>query len=630
MKKKLLYVLVGATLFFSNETTAQYLPGFSQLITVTENAGSNQMDFQARLVIDTQTEVAAGNMELDGSDIRFMTENPCDSLNVFQHWIESGMNTSTTIIWVKLPMLQANTTDSIYMYYGDATAIDISNFTLTFPSAIVSGGMNVMLSGSNNVGWLQIDAGDTLFLAAGSILDIQSRNAIIDGVVYGLGAGYASPGIGILTGNGPGGGFGGSSSGAGGGSYAGIGGAGGYDSGDPINTGGAIYGTLSGTDLDMGSTGGSVNSVAAGSGGGAFMLTSEFVVITGDINVNGGEAQQPGGGQGAGGGAGGGVLVLADNLYFSGNISANGGNGSVGTSTANDDGGGGGGGRVKLFYDNTSNLTGSYLVNGGVGGPNGTALGGQTGLIGTTFEGVLTFDESTYVYGVVNNSSPTPVLTSLQDENGVCGLTPVAPLATDICGNVITGVPDVLFPVTATGTTLVTWTYTASNGISSTQTQNVIINAINVATHMANDTITIVADNLGATYQWIDCNTNQPIAGETNDSYTPTFGSNFAVIITENGCSDTSACVSSNVGIAEIGIKTLVLYPNPTSGMLSISFEGEIKNIEVVDILGRVVSSPVSIGNKSVNATDLTSGKYMIRIITDNDQVLVEEFVVQK
>ena len=46
-------------------------------------------------------------------------------------------------------------------------------------------------------------------------------------------------------------------------------------------------------------------------------------------------------------------------------------------------------------------------------------------------------------------------------------------------------------------------------------------------------------------------------------------------------------------------------------------------------MLGRRVKTIVSIENKSVDATELTPGKYMIRITTENDQVLLEEFVLQ-
>ncbi|MDA9274986.1 T9SS type A sorting domain-containing protein [Crocinitomicaceae bacterium] len=72
------------------------------------------------------------------------------------------------------------------------------------------------------------------------------------------------------------------------------------------------------------------------------------------------------------------------------------------------------------------------------------------------------------------------------------------------------------------------------------------------------------------------------------------------------------------------------VYPNPTNGKLTIDFAGIIKNVEVVDMLGRRVLAPAAIGNKSVDATGLSTGKYMARITTDTNQILVKEFVVQK
>ena len=63
---------------------------------------------------------------------------------------------------------------------------------------------------------------------------------------------------------------------------------------------------------------------------------------------------------------------------------------------------------------------------------------------------------------------------------------------------------------------------------------------------------------------------------------------------------------------------------------MTIDFAGIIKNVEVVDMLGRSVLAPAAIGNKSVDATGLSTGKYMARITTDTNQILVKEFVVQK
>ena len=53
-----------------------------------------------------------------------------------------------------------------------------------------------------------------------------------------------------------------------------------------------------------------------------------------------------------------------------------------------------------------------------------------------------------------------------------------APTATDNCGGAITGTTTTTFPITAQGTTAITWTYDDGNGNTITQTQNVIIDDV--------------------------------------------------------------------------------------------------------------------------------------------------------
>ena len=52
------------------------------------------------------------------------------------------------------------------------------------------------------------------------------------------------------------------------------------------------------------------------------------------------------------------------------------------------------------------------------------------------------------------------------------------PTATDNCGGTVTVTNDATFPISAQGTTVITWTYTDVNGNSATQTQNIIIDDI--------------------------------------------------------------------------------------------------------------------------------------------------------
>lgn len=69
---------------------------------------------------------------------------------------------------------------------------------------------------------------------------------------------------------------------------------------------------------------------------------------------------------------------------------------------------------------------------------------------------------------------------------------------------------------------------------------------IDVAVY-ASDSI-ITANNPNGTYQWINCdNGNGWLVNENNQNYTATVTGNYAVIINENGCADTSVCTSITV-----------------------------------------------------------------------------------
>jgi hypothetical protein len=237
--------------------------------------------------------------------------------------------------------------------------------------------------------------------------------------------------------------------------------------------------------------------------------------------------------------------------------------------------------------------------------------------------------------------APVVDVASLPGLVGFCDITPSTATATDNCNGAIGGISDVIFPINTLGTTTVTWTFTDGCGNVSTQTQDVTINAINVSTTMASDNITIVSNNTttGVTYQWIDCNTGQNLPGETNHNYTPTYGSNFAVIITQDGCSDTSTCVASTVGLDPLANDSgleLIVFPNPsTNGNFSIQLNGEWNGevkIELVDTRGRLVYSETTIdklvevklerlltGTYFVNAKDEQGNILTTRLVTVND-----------
>lgn len=107
--------------------------------------------------------------------------------------------------------------------------------------------------------------------------------------------------------------------------------------------------------------------------------------------------------------------------------------------------------------------------------------------------------------------------------------------------------------------------------------------------------IQMTANQSSATYQWIDCtNGNALITGQTNQSYTATVNGQYAVIITRNGCVDTSNCITINsVGLQDLNLVNTQLYPNPVSSILTVDFGQQINLdvIELTDALGRIIQT---------------------------------------
>jgi len=98
-------------------------------INITENSGSTLTDYQILVTVDTQSLISAGKMRTNGGDIRF---TDTDGTTLINYWVESGINTTSTKIWVKVPSISASSTKTIYMYYGNPSATSISNGTATF------------------------------------------------------------------------------------------------------------------------------------------------------------------------------------------------------------------------------------------------------------------------------------------------------------------------------------------------------------------------------------------------------------------------------------------------------------------------------------------------------------------
>ena len=89
---------------------------YRRTITVSGNGVSDLTNEDVLVVLDTATLVAGSKLQSDYDDLRFVD---ADDTTLLSYWIEGGWNTSTTHIWVRIPLLPT-AGKTIYVYYGNA------------------------------------------------------------------------------------------------------------------------------------------------------------------------------------------------------------------------------------------------------------------------------------------------------------------------------------------------------------------------------------------------------------------------------------------------------------------------------------------------------------------------------
>jgi hypothetical protein len=177
---------------------------------------------------------------------------------------------------------------------------------------------------------------------------------------------------------------------------------------------------------------------------------------------------------------------------------------------------------------------------------------------------------------------------------------------------------------------------TATSSCDSTVTTVVTTITVDISTSVSGATIT--AGSSTASYQWLDCNAGMAlIPGETNQSYTTTGSGDFAVVVTENGCVDTSACVNiTATGIAAANENDMIVYPNPASGIFNLGFANANFSellITIVDIQGKLVYSASEKNvngayTKVINLGELSKGLYYIKVNTGME-VKIKKLTIQ-
>lgn len=169
-------------------------------------------------------------------------------------------------------------------------------------------------------------------------------------------------------------------------------------------------------------------------------------------------------------------------------------------------------------------------------------------------------------------------------------------------------------------------TFTQSFPVSAACDSMVVLNVFvrSINTSLLSSGVNITAQQGGAAYQWINCNTNTPITGATSQSYSATSNGSYAVIISINGCSDTSNCVPiTGVGIEDRGFDSMAnISPNPSQESFNLNLWTAQKNIvvEVSDVTGKIVyiQSFESLKTTVLNTSDWGKGVYLLKLMNES------------
>lgn len=227
--------------------------------------------------------------------------------------------------------------------------------------------------------------------------------------------------------------------------------------------------------------------------------------------------------------------------------------------------------------DVSTSTPGTYVVNYSIGGSSSN----QTVTINAV-------DDATFAYNAVefcsNATNPFPVVVPI--------IGGVFSSSTAQFVNTATGEID----LSASGIGSHIITFTTSGVCPNSAFINIIIKEVDASTSLNGVTISADTQAAGATFQWLDCdNGMSPIVGEMNSSFTATANGNYAVVVTENGCSDTSTCQAiTTIGLDEQSLSDhFLVYPNPTDGKVFIKFDSDQNNlrVNVYSVDGKLIQS---------------------------------------
>lgn len=121
-----------------------------------------------------------------------------------------------------------------------------------------------------------------------------------------------------------------------------------------------------------------------------------------------------------------------------------------------------------------------------------------------------------------------------------------------------------------------------------------------------------------------------PILGATDSFYVPTQAGSYYVVLQEGSCMSNNSNIINYTRLENIfSSDDIKIYPNPTSDILNIETSFNDYQVEILDILGRVLIQKNTSNNYlKIDLKPLTTGIYLVKIQNEN-RILVEQLRVE-
>ena len=137
----------------------------------------------------------------------------------------------------------------------------------------------------------------------------------------------------------------------------------------------------------------------------------------------------------------------------------------------------------------------------------------------------------------------------------------------------------------------------------------------------------------GAAYQWVDCNNNYaPLDGFTFALFDPATSGSYALIVTQNNCSDTSSCYPVLItDIKEVSLNHIVsIYPNPSpDGRINIVCQSQVDAaIDVFDVTGKLVLSNYLPAHGKTSIRIKGKGMFFVRALFSDGSINVQKVLI--